>query len=110
NVAITANLSQSVASSMLIMSFAGVDSSGVNGSGAIGATGTNNATSGAPTVSLTTTRNNSMVLAVGNDWDKSVARVLGSNQTMLHQYLYQNGDTYWMQMYSVLVASSGTKV
>src|SRR5260370_39511665 len=43
NVSVTATLSQNVASSMLVMSFAGVDTSGTNGSGAIGATAGANA-------------------------------------------------------------------
>jgi hypothetical protein len=38
NVTVTATLSKSVGSSITVMSFAGVDSSGTNGSGAIGAT------------------------------------------------------------------------
>ena len=110
NVSVTANLSQNVVSSMLVMSFAGVDPSGTNGSGAIGATGSANAASGAPSATLTTTRNNSVVLGIGNDWDNPTARVLGTNQTMLHQYLASSGDTYWMQMHSVPVPSAGTAV
>ncbi len=110
NVSLTANLSQSVASSMLVMSFAGVDPSGSNGAGAIGAVGSANAASGAPTGSLNTTRNNSLVLGVGVDWDKAIARVVGANQTMLHQNLSSSGDTYWMQMQTQPIPASGTKV
>jgi hypothetical protein len=61
NVSVTATLSQSVASSMTVMSFTGVATSGTSGSGAIGAIGSNSASSGAPTASLVTTRNNSWV-------------------------------------------------
>jgi hypothetical protein len=43
NAKVTATLSHSVASSLTVMSFIGVDTSGVGGSGAIGATGTGNA-------------------------------------------------------------------
>jgi hypothetical protein len=32
--------------------------------------------SGAPSASLTTTKANSLVFAVGNDWDRAVARTL----------------------------------
>ncbi|HTT17813.1 MAG TPA: N,N-dimethylformamidase beta subunit family domain-containing protein [Candidatus Sulfotelmatobacter sp.] len=110
NVSATATLSQSVISSMLVMSFAGVDTTGTNGSGAIGATGTGNANPGAPTASLTTTRNNSMVLGVGNDWDNAIARAVGSSQTLLHQYLANTGDTYWMQMQSSAIPTAGTHV
>jgi hypothetical protein len=110
NAIVTATITQNVASSILVMSFAGVDSSGTNGSGAIGNTASANAASGAPTASLTTTRSNSLVLGVGNDWDNPIARVLGANQTMLHQSLSSSGDTYWMQMQSAAVPSSGTAV
>ncbi|MGD1078804.1 MAG: N,N-dimethylformamidase beta subunit family domain-containing protein [Candidatus Sulfotelmatobacter sp.] len=110
NATVTATLSQSVLSSILVMSFAGVDTSGTNGSGAIGATASANAASGAPTASLTTTRNNSIVLGVGNDWDSAIARNAGANQTVLHQDLSTSGDTYWMQMQSAAIPTRGAVV
>src|SRR5215831_3637673 len=84
NVTVTATLSQSVSSSLTVMSFAGVDTTGTNGSGAIGATGSSNAPPSnnvAPTANLTTTRNGSWVMGVGNDYDKAIARTVGPNQT-----------------------------
>ncbi len=110
NATVTASLSQNVASSILIVSFAGVDKSGTNGSGAIGAVASANAASGAPTASLITTRNNSVVIGVGDDWDNAVARVVGPNQSLLHQYLAPVGDTYWMQMQSAAIPTAGTNV
>ena len=65
NVTVTVTLSQSVQSSMTVMSFIGVDTSGTNGSGAIGAVASGNASSGAPTATLVTTRNNSWVVGRG---------------------------------------------
>src|SRR5262249_45494029 len=96
-VTVTATLSQSVSSSMTVMSFAGVDPSGTNGSGAIGATATGSASSGAPTASLVTTRNNSWVFGAGNDYDNPIAPTVGSGQTLIHQYMPPVGDTYWVQ-------------
>jgi Domain of unknown function (DUF1929)/Bacterial Ig domain/Glyoxal oxidase N-terminus/Kelch motif len=110
NVTVTATLSQSVSSSLTVMSFAGVDISGTNGSGAIGATGSSNASSGAPTASLATTRNGSWVMGVGNDFDNAIARTVGPNQTLVHQYLTPTGDTYWVQMSSAPTPTSGTTV
>jgi hypothetical protein len=110
NVSVTANLSQNVASSMVVMSFAGVDTSGTNGSGAIGAAAGANGASGAPTASLTTTRRNSMVLGVGNDWDNAIARVVGPNQTILHQDISTPGNTFWMQMQSAPIPLMGTAI
>ena len=110
NVTITATLSQSVAAAMTVMSFKGVDTTGTNGSGAIGATASWSAASGAPTATLTTTRANSLVIGVGNDWDNGLERTVGSGQTMVHQYLATVGDTFWVQRVTNPVAASGTVV
>jgi len=110
NVTVTATLSQSVASSMTVLSFSGVDSSGTNGSGAIGATKSANAATGAPTATLVTTRNNSWVFGVGNDYDNAIARTPGTGQTVLHQLLSTAGDTYWVQMQNAPTPLSGTSV
>ena len=98
------------ASSMTIIAFGGVDTTGTNGSGAIGATGSGNGASGAPTASLVTTRANSWVFGVGNDWDNTVARTLGPNQTMVHQSLPSVGDTYWVQRQTNPTPVVGTTV
>jgi hypothetical protein len=92
------------------MSFKNVDTTGTNGSGAIGATGSNNSLSGAPTASLTTTRANSLVVGVGSDWDQAVARTVGPNQTIVSQFLATDGDTFWVQRQNGLIAASGTVV
>jgi hypothetical protein len=110
NVAVTATISQSLGCSLTVMSFAGVDITGTNGSGAIGATGTANSSRGAPTASLTTTRNGSWVMGVGNDYDNAISRTPGPNQTIVHQDLTSAGDTYWVQMQSAPTAVSGTTV
>jgi hypothetical protein len=75
-VTVTATLSQSVVSSLTFMTFTGVDTSGTDGSGAIGATASANAKSGVPIATLTTQRDGSLVLGVGNDYDNAIARIL----------------------------------
>ena len=110
NVTVTATLSQSTASSMTVISFTGVDTTGANGSGAIGATGTGNSSSGAPTASLVTTRANSLVVGVGDDWDNGISRTPGTSQTVVHQYLTPAGDTYWVQRQNNAAPVSGTSV
>jgi hypothetical protein len=110
NATVTATLSQSVVSSITVMSFSGVNTSGTNGSGAIGSTGSGNGSSGAPTATLVTTQNNSLVLGVGTDYDNGIARTLGPNQTMVHQVLSSSGDTYWVQMQNATTPLSGTNV
>jgi uncharacterized repeat protein (TIGR01451 family) len=110
NVTVTATLSQSVESSITVLSFAGVDTTGTNGSGAIGAIGSANASSGAPSASLVTTRSNSWVFGVGNDYDNAIARTPGSGQKLVHQDLAPINDTYWVQMENAATALSGTSV
>lgn len=110
NATITATLSQSVISSISVMSFTGADSTGTNASGAIGATKSANAASGAPTASLVTTRNGSWVMGVGSDYDNAIARTAGAGQTVTNQYLTPAGDTYWVQMQNSTTALSGTTV
>ncbi|HVJ09778.1 MAG TPA: N,N-dimethylformamidase beta subunit family domain-containing protein [Acidisarcina sp.] len=110
NVTVTATVSQSVLSSITVMSFSGVDTSGTYGSGAIGATASKSASSGAPTASVVTTRNGSWVFGVGNDYDNAIARTVGSGQTLVHQDLTTTGDTYWVQMENAPTPLSGTTV
>lgn len=110
NVSVSARLSQQVVSSIEVMTFSGVNTSGTNGSGAIGAIGSGYASSGAPSATLLTTKNNSLVIGVGNDYDNAIARTPASGQSLVHQTFSSTGDTYWVQMLNAPVALSGTKV
>ena len=56
-----------------------------------------NSASGVPSVNITTSRANSWIFGVGNDYTAATARTLGSGQTMVHQDLSPTGDTYWVQ-------------
>ena len=77
------------------------------GFGAVsGASGPN----GPPSVSLTTTQAGSLVYGVGNDWDNAIARTVGANQAIVHQYLAPAGDTMWVQNGIGPVAAAGTLV
>ena len=112
-VTVTATFSQTVQSSMTVVSFTGVDTTGTNGSGAIGAIGTANAASGAPSATLTTTRANSVVFGVGDDPTAKVARTVGANQSLVHQLLCTvSGQTctLWVQQVPTLVPATGTSV
>ena len=110
NVTVSVTLSQNVTVSLTVMSFKGVDATGTNGSGAIGATGGSNSSQGAPTASLVTTRAGSWVLGVGNDYDDAIERTPGAGQVLVHQYLAPVGDTYWVQRQNTATAASGTTV
>jgi RHS repeat-associated protein len=119
-ITVTANLPESDVS-ITVISFMGVDTSGTNGSGAIGATGTKSAATGGPTVPLTTTRNNSLVFAVGEDYKTPTARTASTNQTIVTQQVNTctanfpftcptTGDTLWVQQLNTAVAQSATAV
>ena len=110
NVTVTATFSESITSSMTVMSFSGVGTAGSNGSGAIGAVSDESSSSGAPTATLRTTGNNSFVIGVGTDFKNEIARTLGAGQILVHQYLLANSGTYWVQSETSLIAASGTKV
>lgn len=109
-VSVTATLSQATSASVVVVSFIGADTSGSNGSGAIGATGSANASAGAPAASLVTTRDNSWVFGVGNDYDNPIPRTLGPDQVMVHQYMPSVGDTYWVQRTTSSTPLRGTRV
>jgi hypothetical protein len=93
-----------------VVSFTNVETSGTNGSGAIGATAAANSLSGAPAATLVTTRNNSWIFGVGTDFVNAVARTVGSGQTLVHQYLAPVGDTYWVQRMLTPTPLAGSSV
>jgi hypothetical protein len=110
NTQITASLSQSVWASLTVASYTGADQSAADGSGAIGAVASSNASSGAPSGSLVTTRSNSWVFGVGNDFDNAIARTPAAGQSLVSQSLTLIGDTYWVQMQNAATPNSGTTV
>jgi cell migration-inducing and hyaluronan-binding protein len=90
--------------SFTLVSFTGAD---LQQAGTVaGAAGT----TGAPNVSLRTTRANSWVWGVGNDWSNAVARTLGAGQAQVDQYLPAVGDTYWVQRTDDVTPAVGTTV
>lgn len=122
NISVTANLINNMNASMTVATFVGVDTSGVNGAGAIGATGTGNSGAGAPTATLTSTRSNSMVLGAGVDPSSGTARTPDTNQSLVHQAVnvcvnhppqicpLGLNNTLWVQQLNTPVGSSGVQV
>jgi Bacterial Ig domain/Lysyl oxidase len=83
----------------------------MQGTDGVGASVTASGASGAPTASITTTDDDSLVFAVGNDWDRAVARTLPAGWTMLDQWVNTgSGDTYWSQYTSQTTGPAGTVV
>jgi len=75
-----------------------------------GASAAASAASGAPSVTLSTTRDNSWVWGVGNDGDHAIARTVGSGQTKADEYLASTTDTFWVQRQNAVTPSAGTAV
>ena len=81
------------------------------GASGVGASAIASASTGAPSVTLATTKANALVYGVGNDWDRAVARTLGPSQVMVHQSVVTAvGDTFWVQSRSAAIAAAGTSV
>ncbi len=86
--------------SLTVVAFTGAAGTGASA----GASGN----SASASVALTTTLANSLVYAVGNDWDSAAARTLGSGQSMVHQWSdTAGGDGFWVQRATAPVASPG---
>ena len=105
NASVTATRSNgSYVGSITVVTFAGADQV-VDGSSAAASGAT-----GAPSVSLTTTRAGAWVWGVGNDWDKAIARTVGPSQTKVDEFLASVGDTMWVQRQNAATPVSGTQV
>jgi hypothetical protein len=102
-----ANISLTQSSTGFYQSLTVVAFAGATG---VGASNTAHGASGAPQVSVTTTRANSLVYGVGNDWDRAVARTVVAGQTKVHEYLPSVGDTLWVQAITGAVPGAGTVV
>lgn len=94
---ITASLASSVPATMVVMSFSGVDTTGTNGSGAIGGIVGADSSGAAASATLTTTRENSLVIGVADDTRSEATRTAGSGQTIVHHYMVTKGGTFWVQ-------------
>jgi hypothetical protein len=110
NVTVVANYSLSNVSSITVMTFKGVISSGTNGSGAIGGTGTGNGATGAATASLVTTKANSLVVGVVEDWNAPASVTVGAGQTMVHQLSVSGLASFWVQRQAATTTAAGTTV
>jgi hypothetical protein len=65
---------------------------------------------GAATGSLTTTKADSWVWAVGDDWLAAIPRAVPAGQTLWHQTFDGRLDTYWVQSTEGITKEAGTKV
>jgi hypothetical protein len=66
--------------------------------------------SGAPRGKLITSKANSWVFAVGDDWLNSAARTPGAGQGLVYQATDSAHDTYWVQETKAATPKAGTTV
>ncbi len=83
---------------------------GTSGTAVVGAHATANALNTPTSGNLTTTGPGSLVYGVGSDWTGGLARTLGPNQTLLHQWFDPQIGTFWVQSITGSVPLSGTQV
>lgn len=109
---LTINTSSAVVSiNYMMASFVGVDLTGSNGSGAIGAVATGTSTTAAPTLNLVTTRNNSWVWSGFNAAGITGTPTAGTGQTVLRNLNdATNTAVGWFSRQNALTATSGTTV
>lgn len=93
-----------------VVAIIGADTSGTNGSGAIGAVQPFNSASGNPTGTITTTRDNSWIFACGNDWATFRTVTAGTNQTKIAQNTSAITPTIWAQRQNKQTTDKGTVV
>src|SRR6185312_7365957 len=105
NVTVTATRGKtSYQGSLTIAAFTGADTA------TNGAVASSSATTGAPSVSLVTTKAGSWVWGVGEDWDRAVTHTPAAGQTIVDQFLAPSGDTFWTQRQTATTAAVGTSV
>jgi len=81
------------------------------GASGIGSSATGNGASGAPSLTLTTTKAGAFVYGVGQDWDRALSRSLSAGQTMVHEWVDTGTrDTYWVQALTGAAGPAGTSV
>jgi hypothetical protein len=79
------------------------------GAGGVGASAKQSGATGAPSVTLTTTKAGALVYGVGNDWDFAIPRTVSAGQTMVHQWVDTGvGDTFWAQAWTGKIDNAGT--
>jgi Bacterial Ig domain len=70
----------------------------IEGATGLGAKGGSSGNKTAPSLTLTAQGSGSLGIAVGNDYDKALARTLGPAQALASQWVdTATGDTYWAQ-------------
>jgi len=93
---------------VLVQAITGADPKNPVGATAFYGVGPKSGRPGPATITITTTRRDSLVAAVGSDWSDPKPRTMPAGQVMLHEDVSTpNGDTYWVQGLPGAVATPG---
>src|SRR5262249_6448048 len=104
---VTATLPGSgVVAQLTVVGFTGAQNTLVGAATAIANKATGVA--GNPTLTITTTKANSWVFGVGNDWDNRKTLTAGAGATIIAQSPARNTDTFWAVRSTTPVAGGGT--
>ncbi len=83
----------------------------LTGAAGVGASATESAASGAPAVTLSSTRAGSLVFGSGYDWNGATPRTIGAGQTLVHEFSDTvNGDDFWAQQVTAPTGAVGSTV
>jgi hypothetical protein len=81
---------------------------GAAGTGRVAAA---SAPSGAPAVTLPSSAAGAWAFAVGNDWDRAIARTLPPTQALVHEWRdTAAGDDFWVQRLATPVSAAGVSI
>jgi uncharacterized protein (TIGR03437 family) len=108
-VSVTASLSTPLRGALTVVTFSGVDTTG-KGSAAIGDHDAWSSNTGEPEAFIVTSRNQSLVIGVGNDASQAAARTPASGQSIVHEFVDKPEGTYWVQRFTNPVATAGTRL
>jgi hypothetical protein len=103
---VTSVLNFSEAASMTVVGFTGAANSLVGAASVIASGALNSNTF--PSATLSTTKPNSWVFAVGVDWDSPRVMTAAGGQQIVSQFNPPVGDTYWVSRTTAAVPAAGT--
>jgi hypothetical protein len=93
---------------VFIQAITGADQDNPIGATAVSGVGKRSGQNTAASVTLVTTRSDSLVAAVGADWSQPKPRTVPADQVLLHEDVSTpNGDSYWVQGLAVPAATPG---
>jgi uncharacterized protein (TIGR03437 family) len=108
-VSVVATLCANLRGSLTVVTFSGVDTTN-NGSAAIGDNDAWSANTSELDAFIVTSRNQSLVIGIGNDASQATSRTPASGQSIVHEFVDAPAGNYWVQRVTNAIAATGTRV